>query len=222
MQTLNDIALYPFGLTSDQIVWWGFVATVVAAACAIWGGVAATAAAKFGKDAPTKADLERVEKNTAHLEEVKANIARMDERMHRQYERAEVDLQAKRASITVDGTGDCGTPLNVRVILQDPFITLSRLELYNEAGTLFGSVTCEKFMPTVYKATIDSEVAHRWFQAGTFDPNAFQRRSQLRAYLLVRGEEVYRQFPVQMSQVSVPEINMPSVVHQCLKLDASV
>jgi hypothetical protein len=146
MLMLTDIVLYPFGLSADQIVWWGFVATVVAAACAIWGGVASTIAArltaKYGKDGPTKDDLARVEQNTAHLEEVRSKIASMDKRQRSQQEMESLYAKARRLSILVSGQDDIPQPLRVNLTVKDSTVLLSRVELFNEVGTVFGSVDC--------------------------------------------------------------------------------
>jgi hypothetical protein len=48
--------------------------------------IAAVFGAYYAFKTPDRKDLKRVEENTAHLGEVRANSSRMDDRMHKQYE----------------------------------------------------------------------------------------------------------------------------------------
>lgn len=172
------------------------VATILAA---VFAGIAAW----FGWKAPTKKDLERVEKNTAttstHLEHVHTNIKQMDSRFAEQQARDVLNVKAQQISIAVRGEDDWGTPLHLRLALKDPKVSLSRLDLYNEDGTHFGSAECEEVDPLVFSATIDPGVAMQWYFGGT-ELNMVHRRLSLRTHMILGGQELYRQFAVRLAR----------------------
>jgi len=161
--------------------------------------IVATFGAYYAFRAPDKRDLKRVEANTAHLEGVKANISRMDDRMNKQHEHDALVAEAERISITVHGVANVGEPLPLDLLIKDHDIVLLRIELYSEVGVLFGSADCEKRQPLAYIATVDSDLTRRWFHAATVD-SSNRRLLAIRAYMSLRGKEVYRQLPVYMNQ----------------------
>ena len=195
------LLLFPFGLSADQIVWWGFIATVVAALCAVWGGIAATAAAKYGKDAPTKEDLKRVEGHVYHLEEVKSSITRMDTRLDRQEEREAVQARARQISLSITGRADVGDQMAVRLIMRDTAVTPTRVELFNENGTRFaGSFDCRKLETLLFEVELDADSVRQWYNGGR-PTEAFNRRLlTFRVYTILYEQEVYREAPVELTQ----------------------
>ncbi len=188
---------------ADPIAMWSLVAGVVAAVAAIVAAVAAIFAAVYAKAAPSKDDLKRVEEHAAatstHLEKVHTNIARMDERLHKQYENNSLISQAERMSITVHGMGTAGESLPIDLVINDPDTALLRLELYDTVGTLFGSVECTRVEPLAYNAVLDAPLALRWFNAGAADTSN-KRLLSIRAYMSLPGQEVWRHFPVYMTE----------------------
>jgi len=155
---------FPLGLSTDQIAWWGFVCAVVAAVCAVWSGIASTAAAKYAKDAPTKEDLKRVEDHVAvtshHLE-------------HQSW-REELNDGASRVSIAVEGRDFQDEPLVVHLRLQDPSVRLIRIDMLSESGTLYGGGSCDMKEPDHYIAELDSRKVANWFNAGERKGNTSQ------------------------------------------------
>ena len=143
MLILIDIALYPFGLTADQIVWWGFIAGVVAAVGVI---VAIILTIYFGKKSLTKADLAPIEGNTAHLEEVKSSLKRIDKR-------DALDALAQQVSINVSGQADIPNPLTISFTLTNPSVTVERIQLFNEHGNVFGIVRKPMSLCTPQRST---------------------------------------------------------------------
>src|ERR1700739_5162407 len=96
MLILTDITLYPFGLAADQIVWWGFVAGVVAAVGVI---VTIILTIYFGRKSLSKADLAPLKGHLSHIEEVRSNTARMDKRLHRQEELDNLAAKGRRGRL---------------------------------------------------------------------------------------------------------------------------
>lgn len=161
--------------------------------------IVAAVGAYYAFRAPDKRDLKRVEENTAHLEEVKANIARMDERLHKQHEHDALVAQGQQVSITVHGMANVGEPLPLDLLVKDHDVALLRIELYDVVGALFGGADCVKRHPLAYIATLNSDLTRRWFYAATVD-SSNRRLLTIRAYMSLRGKEVYRQLPVYVSQ----------------------
>lgn len=157
MLILSAVYLYPFGLTVDQMTFWGFIAGVVAAVGVI---VTIILTIYFGKKSLTKTDLAPIEGNTAHLEDVKASLTRIDKR-------DALDALAHRVAITVSGQGDIPQPLTISLTLTNPSVTVERIQLFNEHGNLFGSADCEKANELVYTATLDFPTVQSWFLGGT-------------------------------------------------------
>jgi hypothetical protein len=84
----------------------------------------------YAKEAPTKEDLAKVAENTSHLEEVKTNISRMDDRLHKQHEHDALVSNAQRVSVTVHGMANAGEPLPLDLLIKDHDVVLLRIELY--------------------------------------------------------------------------------------------
>jgi len=119
--------------------------------------------------------------------------------LHKQYENDSLISQVQRVSITVHGMGTAGESLPIDLVIKDPDAALLRLELYNTVGTLFGSVECTRVQPLAYNAVLDAPLALRWFNAGTADTYN-KRLLSIRAYMSLRGQEVWRHFPVYMTE----------------------
>jgi hypothetical protein len=71
--------------------------------------IVAAVGAYYAFRAPDKRDLKRVEANTAHLEGVKTNISRMDDRMNKQHEHDALVAQAERISSPFTGWRTLGS-----------------------------------------------------------------------------------------------------------------
>lgn len=177
------LVLYPFGLTADQIVWWGFVATAVAAVCAIWGGIAATAAAKYGKDAPTKDDLARVEQNTAHLDEVRSKMASMDKRQQEQHQADLMREAARHISIHVKGEYGNAGPMTVRFTTQNPTVVLLSAQLRNDLGSTFGQADCVQLDPQEFTADFNILGIQEWYGSATTTDMQGRRVLTIRTHL---------------------------------------
>lgn len=208
-------------LDTDPVALWSLIVAIISGFIALVAAVAAIYAAAYAKEAPTKKDLAEVAENTSHLEEMKANISRMDDRLHKQHEHDAIVSQAQRVSITVQGMGDGGAPLPLDLLIRDHDVVLLRLEFYNEVGVLLGSADCVQIQPLAYKTVVDGSLVERWFGAGRSD--GFGRRLLgIRAYMSLRGQEVYRHFPVYMTQGSRNVNNLPGVIASVYIVDGNV
>src|ERR1700722_11748645 len=122
-------------MNDHSIALWGLWVAVVAAVAAIIAAIAAIWTLVYAKDAPTKDDLARVEKNTAHLEEVRSGIASVDTQFKKQDEVDKLKILANRVSIAASGyqSGNVPLPLELNVKeSQEPGFNINHLELYNE------------------------------------------------------------------------------------------
>lgn len=159
---------------ADPIAVWSLLVAIVAVLVAIPAAIAAALALKYAKAAPTANDLARVEGNTAatseHLEEVKANVARVVSRLKQQREIQELRLRASRVSITARGNQAGNAPYKVNLSLKDPSASLTHVELFNENGNAFGSFPCSKAdnpSGLEYVAVIPITNMGEWFRGGT-------------------------------------------------------
>jgi iron complex outermembrane receptor protein len=79
-------------------------------------------------------------------------------------------------------------------------ITLTRVEMFNQVGTLFGSADCSLVEPLTFSATIESDMAQRWYYAGTPEQAINRKLLSVRAHMLLDNREVYRDFSVLLVQ----------------------
>lgn len=179
--------------TQAMLVLVGTVAAIVAAFAAIY----------FGRKSLTKGDLAPIEENTSHLEHVKSTITRMDDRAQKEAQQqahhAAMVERAKQIRASVSGEAMGTEDLPLRIMLQDPAIVLTRLELCNEAGTGFGgSYTFRSIQPLIYEATVDFRSLTQWYGGGRLLESANQRLLNLKAWTTLEGEKVYREIAVQI------------------------
>lgn len=209
---------------SNELHTWGFWIGIIAALAAIVAAVAAVWALVYAKDAPTKEDLAQVEKNTSHLEEVRSNIERMDKRLHRQEEFEALLTKAREVSIAVNGQDDAGKPLHVYLVLQDPTVVLTRLELFNEVRSVFGSTRCDCVGELTYQAKLDPMMAKRWIGGGTTAQMLNRVRVILRVYMLIGEDknEVYRDMAVHLTEGMRRIEGTPTQTVGCVIIDGNV
>jgi hypothetical protein len=117
------------------------------------GSIAAIFAAIFAGKSPTKEDPKRVE---AHLAEVDGHLSEKNKREL-------LISQAERVSMSVAGRNRMADPLTLKFTIENPTVTLLRIELVNKLGMLAGSVDCVPSGPLSFTATLSPEVAQRWF-----------------------------------------------------------
>jgi hypothetical protein len=179
-------------LDADPVAIWSLVVAVIAAVAAIIAAAAAIWTLVYAKEAPTKDDLARVEQNTAHLEEVRSKIASMDKRQRSQQELESLYGKARRLSILVSGQDDIPQPLRVNLTIKDSTALLSRVELFNEVGSVFGSVDCVRNPDAelAFRAVIEFQTVSRWKAAGTMVQAYNRVRLNLRVYMFFEGHEV--------------------------------
>jgi hypothetical protein len=162
-------------------------------------------AAIFAALAPTRKDLQRVEQNTAassiELKEVRKHISSVDEQLREQRADEEHAATARRLSIAVRGDQDYGEPLRIALTLKEPDVTLTYIELLNESGALFGSSPCVQESPRIFIASLEQEVARRWFNGGSVEGNVDYKRLVIRAALLLEDRPAHREFVVYLNNV---------------------
>jgi hypothetical protein len=146
----------------------------------------------------TKADLAPIEGNTAHLEEVKSSLKRIDKR-------DALDALAQQVSINVSGQADIPNPLTISFTLTNPSVTVERIQLFNEHGNVFGSADCKKANELVYTATLDHPTVYQWFQGGTPVETTNRQRLSIRVWMLLYGESTSRQFAVALTTATRQE-----------------
>jgi hypothetical protein len=215
-------------MTPDQIAFWTFVVSIVAALAAIVAIFVGLRAIYYAKQAPTTEDLRRVEKNTAetsrHLEGMHGKIASMDTRLDQQAEHDTLVSRANRVSTLIEGEDLVGNCLSIRLTLKDPKVTLIRLDLLNERGIVFGSPDCEATAYLQFTATIDPATILKWFDGGTITVAGWSARSQLglRVHMLVSGNNVHRQVAVILYRANQSDPANPLVRHQVWRIEGSV
>lgn len=142
----------------------GLVATILAA---VFAGIAAW----FGWKAPTKKDLERVEKNTAEtaerVETVRTHVASVDERQSEQYNAELMRETARRISIHVEGVSGNSSVMTLRFTTKDPNVALQRAELKNEVGLSFGHADCVPITSNQFTAGFELSVIQEWYDSAT-------------------------------------------------------
>src|SRR5215831_1134199 len=183
------ILLFPFGLTADQITFWGFVAIVVAVLLSLWSSIASTLAAKYAKNAPTKAEFKRLEEHA---------IATL-QHLHRQVRREELSPKANRVSISIRSMSPVDDLLLVVIVVRDPTVRLTHVDLLNESGEsgyVYGTSETLQIDSKTYNAAIDSESLKRLFASGVQSRNAC-----IRVYMIIEQEEVKRDVPVILANV---------------------
>jgi len=195
---------------NDHIITvWGLWVAVVAAVAAIVAAVAAIWTLIFAKDAPTKDDLARVEENTAHLEEVKAKLARMDSRHEQQEYRELVNLLAERVRMSISGQNTHAEPFVLHLRTTDPHIVPVTIELHDEVNSLFGSFGLNPGTLNDWEAEVASATMFRWFEARV-RIEAFNRaKLSVRVIMLMNDLPASRQLPVTLSRVQIRQPGTP-------------
>jgi len=88
----------------------------------------------------------RVEQNTAdtsaRLEKVHAHIANVDNQLRAQHQHDLFISKAQSVNVSVSGEDSAEKPLAILLTLKDPAVTLTRVEMFNEIGSVFGSADC--------------------------------------------------------------------------------
>jgi hypothetical protein len=197
---------YNRGMDDKAIAFWTFVAGVIAAVAAVGAVVIGLIAIRIARKAPEKKDLARVEEHTEatakRLSTVETHIRSVDGRLRTKNEKDSLQAAAARVSIKAEGTQDVTTmDLTVRLSLREDNVTIAMIELRNEAGVLFGSVSCIKSHPKVFDSVLNADIARAWFNAGSPDGTLDRKLVVMRAVLLIDDHEAYREFVVYLSNV---------------------
>jgi hypothetical protein len=168
--------------TQAMLVLVGTVAAIVAALGTI----------HFGRKSLTKGDLRPVEENTAHLEEVRERITNIDARSKGQMERDQLISKANRVSVSVSGDGPSAEPLVVHLTLKDASVTIKHIELINDANSFFGSAPCNRVGELEFTASIEPKTVLSWFNGGVRIQHITRVRVNLRVFMLMETQEVFR------------------------------
>lgn len=175
--------------TQAMLVLIGTVAACIAAAAAIF----------YGRKSLSKKDLAQVEGNTAHLDEVRSGVSSLEARSRRQEEADALKARAGLISILASGdmSGDVPFPLRLSIIREsdEPNPSLTRVELYNEQNTSFGSFPCSP-LGDAFESLITMQTMSHWFNGGTPVQMSHIRRLKLRVWMSMNGTDVYRDMGV--------------------------
>lgn len=180
--------------TQAMLVLLGTFCAFAAAFAAIW----------YGRKSLTKRDLKRVEDNTAHLEEVRSNIASVDSRLKKQEVNEALRRVASRVPITASGNQAGNAPYPVQLVIRESRegkVSLTHIELYNERDNPFGSFPCESVgnpNGVQFQAKIPVDVMGNWFRGGTAVQTSNRMRLKLRVWMLINGTEAYKEMAVQI------------------------
>ena len=183
----------------NEMAFWALIIGVVALLVSGIGTVAAIAAAKFAHDSPTKTDLKKVEENTAHLLHMKDRIINIDTRSEQQAAKDKRIVEAGRLSVSVRANGMQSDPLAITLETKDSSIPLTRIELLNAGYNLFGDAPCDRVKERHYVAPVSAKAVSNWFQGGNPIQNFNCMRLQLRIWMMIEGDEVYRYLPVALT-----------------------
>jgi hypothetical protein len=177
------------------------IIAIIGVVIAVVAAVAAIYAAVYAKAAPTRDDLARVEENTAHLEEVKASIVSLNDRMLRQQKHDALISRANHVPVTVSGGSPIRRPLRLFLQTADQSVFFSRVELFNEHLNKFGFGECKRNDPGEGFVTIlDGDVVENWKNRSTRTEAWTTTRGVLRLYMRFEGseEEIYREIAVSL------------------------
>jgi hypothetical protein len=182
------------------------------------GAAAAVAAAIYARASPTKADLKRVEDNTAesarHIDAVRNQLAEQDRRDG-------LISRAQRVSISVFANDRASQPLTLRFRLKESQVCLSRIDLINRANMYFGTFACKREEDGSFSASVDAAVAAQWFNSGEPSESFNRRAVQIRAFLTIDTQELYRVFTIHMLQGIRPRLDFANLSEDVWLLDGA-
>jgi hypothetical protein len=190
---------------ADPIAVWGLLVGIISAVIALVAAIAAIYAAVYAKAAPTKEDLERVAENTAHLEEVKAKLARMDSRHEQQEYRERVRLLADKVSMSVSGKNASTEPFVLHLKTKDAHVVPMTVELHDDTKALFGSFDVNAGADDGWEAIIDPESMNRWFEARVRQEHFNKGKLRICVVMLMNDLPASRDMPVTLYQVQLGE-----------------
>jgi hypothetical protein len=119
--------------------------------------IAAVAAIYFGKKSLTKQDLATIEEHTAAS----------SHHLKKQTLRDELIAKIERVPLEIWGQDSVNDPLNVYIRCPDADALPTRISLYNEHGTLFGTASVVRIPDGDYASEIECSTVARWLQGGT-------------------------------------------------------
>lgn len=166
----------------------------MAAVAAIVAAIAAIRTLVYAKEAPTKDDLAKVEKNTA---ESTAHL-------RRQTEQDVLRAKVERVPLSVWGQDPQNQNLLVKIKCGDTDAFPTRIDLRNEHGTLFGTCAVVRGPDNEYWTEIDADALVRWRDGGTrvvVGPG--YSRLVLRIYLVIEGQEGHRDIAASLTQMQM-------------------
>lgn len=205
--------LFPFGLTADQMTFWGFVAVVVTVFLSLWSSIASTIAAryaKYAKDAPTKADLQRVEDH----------VAATSEHLRRQARREELNTQAERIHVSIRGRSPQDEDLVATVEVHNPIagLRLTCIDFLGKTGTPYGSTQTTQVGASTYEAWLDRRNVQRWYASER--PGEFNLR--IRVHMVIDGEEGHKEMPVTVSDGQIQVDAQSPQIKRCWLIEGEV
>jgi hypothetical protein len=122
-------------------------------------------------------------------------------------------VAASRVSIAVRGDQKYGEPLRITLTLKEPNIGLVYIELLNESGELFGSSPCVQEAPNAFAASLEQDIARRWFNGGTRKGTYDVRRLVLSATLLFGERQAHRELVVYLTNVPIRQPGGPGLAY---------
>lgn len=145
----------------------------------------------FGRKSLTKRDLSEMERNTAES----------TQHLRRQTQRDQLAARIERIQLEVWGQGPVGHDLDVYIRCPETDALPTRISLYNEHGSLFGTSGVVRTPSGDYGSQIDAATADRWFRGGTrVVVGQGHTRVVLRINLAIDGQEGFREIAASLRQ----------------------
>jgi hypothetical protein len=164
----------------------------------------ATVAAYLASKSPTKKDLERVE----------SHIAKVDSHLSEQNEREAIDKLAQRVHISVKALDRTSEPLNLQLTIEDPSVTLIRVELIGDLEMLSGTADCVRVDQSTFTATVLPQIAQHWLSICSVYLRTNQKKGYIRAVMHIDGRESHKTLSVLMLEYNrqLPNEAQPGMV----------
>lgn len=168
-----------------------------------FGGLSTVAgglAAWFSWKAPTRADLAKVENNTAdtakRLVTVESHMSRVEDHLQAQRTLDELQFIVRNIPISFSGSNEWDKPLIIRFLIKDKRATLTEISLTNDNRVSFGNYSVQQVSDHEFEAVIQEGIARNWFNEATTLGHMDIRRALINAHLIFENGHAYKELTV--------------------------